>query len=307
MTAITSFSERQAPKMGATVAHNRGGRDGEPRQDERVTTSVASWAAAIAAAHARWPSDWLSDDVFVEYLRARIGGDDPGAALARLAVADLYLACACARAVAPAVEAFARTILREVDAHVARFDRSAAFADEVRQDLAARLLVAAPGARPKLEDYAGSAPLSAWVRVAAIRTALNLRRRKAFAAEITDDRAVAAQAASGNVEVEHIRQRYRVPFETAIGRALGSLPVRDRTLLRLRMVEGMEVEAIATMYRVHRTTVTRWIGACSDRLLAETRRILRDDFGLAVAEIDSLAGLVRSQIHLSLARLLDER
>ena len=73
---------------GATVAHNRDGRDGEPRQDERVTTSVASWAEAVAAAHARWPSDWLADDVFIEYLRARIADDDPGAALSRLAVAD---------------------------------------------------------------------------------------------------------------------------------------------------------------------------------------------------------------------------
>jgi RNA polymerase sigma-70 factor (ECF subfamily) len=280
---------------------------GESSQDERVTTSVPNWAPALATAHARWPSGWLSDDVFIEHLRARISDDDPAAALSHLAVADLYLACACARGVAPAVEAFARTILREVDAHVARFDRSAAFADEVRQDLAARLLVAAPGARPKLDDYAGSAPLSAWVRIAAIRTALNLMRRKAFSAEIADDRAVAEHAAAGNVEVEHIRQRYRLPFEAAIGKALGSLSTRDRTLLRLRMVEGMEVEAIATMYGVHRTTVTRWIGACRDRLLVDTRRILRDDFGLAIGEIDSLAGLVRSQLHLSLARLLGER
>jgi RNA polymerase sigma-70 factor (ECF subfamily) len=272
-----------------------------------VTTSLPDWAAAIATAHARWPSAWLSDEAFIEHLRARIAADDDPAALSRLAVADLYLACACVRGVAPAVEAFARTILSEVSAHVARFDRSAAFADEVRQDLAARLLVAAPGARPKLDDYAGSAPLSAWVRVAAIRTALNLRRRKAFSTEIADDRAVAQHAASGNVEVEHLRQRYRLPFETAISKALGGLSTRDRTLLRLRMVEGMEVEAIATMYGVHRTTVTRWIGACRDRLLVETRRILRDDFGLAITEIDSVAGLVRSQLHLSLARLLGKR
>jgi RNA polymerase sigma-70 factor, ECF subfamily len=233
--------------------------------------------------------------------------DDPAASVSRLAVADLYLACACARGVAPAVEAFARTILREVDAHVASFDRSAAFADEVRQDLAARLLVAAPGARPKLDDYAGRAPLSAWVRVAAIRTALNLCRRKAFSTEVADDRVLAQHAASGDVEAEHIRQLYRLPFETAIGEALASLSTRDRTLLRLRMVEGMEVEAIATMYGVHRTTVTRWIGACRDQLLAETRRILRDEVGLTIAEIDSLAGLVRSQLHLSLARLLGDR
>jgi len=55
---------------------------------------------------------------------------------------------------------------------------------------------------------------------------------------------------------------------------------------------------------VHRTTITRWIGGCHDRLLDETRRILRDSLGLASGEIDSLAGLVQSQLHLSLNRLL---
>src|SRR6266545_1434546 len=125
MTANTSFSERQAPTLVVLSHTNATDATVSPGQDERVTTSVHIWAAAIAAAHARWPSDWLSDDVFIEHLRARIAAEaDPTAALSRLAVADLYLACACARGVAPAIEAFDRTILREVDAHVASFDRS---------------------------------------------------------------------------------------------------------------------------------------------------------------------------------------
>jgi RNA polymerase sigma-70 factor (ECF subfamily) len=91
-----------------------------------------------------------------------------------------------------------------------------------------------------------------------------------------------------------------------LGRAVAALSVRERTLLRLRFVEGVEIERIAAMYRVHRTTVTRWLTDCRDTLLATTRRNLVDDLGATVAEIDSLAGLVRSHLQLSLVRLLRE-
>lgn len=111
------------------------------------------WRDAVARAHAAWPAGWVPPAAFVEHLRAQLPAErEPAGDLARLAVEDLYLAFACALGVAPALEAFARTILVEVDAHVARFDASPAFKDEVRQALAARLLVAAPGATPAIAD-----------------------------------------------------------------------------------------------------------------------------------------------------------
>src|SRR5689334_2244334 len=95
--------------------------------------------AAVARAHAAWPADWVPAASFVEHLRARLPAERaPDGALRGLAVEDLYLAYACALGVAPALAAFAREILVEVDAHVARFDASAAFKDEVRQVLAAK-------------------------------------------------------------------------------------------------------------------------------------------------------------------------
>jgi len=263
--------------------------------------------AAVARAHAAWPADWVPAASFVEHLRARLPAERaPDEALRALAVEDLYLAFACALGVAPALEAFARAILVEVDAHVARFDASAAFKDEVRQVLAARLLVAAPGETPAIADYAGRAPLSAWVRIAAIRTALNLRRGKAGEVERAAEREVEELADAGDVELEVIRRRYRPAFEAAIARALAALPVRDRTLLRLRLVEGVEVERIATMYGVHRATMTRWLADTRARLFDETRRLLTAELGATGAELDSLAELVRSQLHVSLARLLRE-
>jgi RNA polymerase sigma-70 factor (ECF subfamily) len=268
---------------------------------------VDPWSVAVARAHAAWPAGWVPDAAFLEHLSARLPADrDPADALPELAVEDLYLAFACALGVAPALDAFARTLLAQVDAHVARFDPSAAFKDEVRQTLAAKLLVAAPGATPAIAEYAGRAPLSAWVRIAAIRTALNLRRGKAGEVERAAEREVEQLAEAADVELDVIRRRYRPVFEAAIARALAALPMRDRTILRLRLVEGVEVDRIATMYGVHRTTVTRWLADIRAALSDETRRILIAELGATGADLDSLAGLVRSQLHVSLVRLLRE-
>jgi RNA polymerase sigma-70 factor (ECF subfamily) len=266
-----------------------------------------SWSAAVARAHAAWPAGWVPLASFVEHLRVRLpAGRAPAEVLPELAVEDLYLAFACALGVAPALEAFAHTVLAGVDAHVARFDASAAFKDEVRQILATRLLVAPPGEAPAIADYAGRAPLSAWVRIATIRAALNLRRGKAGEVERAAMREVDELAAAGDVELDVIRRRYRPAFEAAIARALAALPVRDRTLLRLRLVEGVEVDRIATMYGVHRTTMTRWLADVRAKLCDETHRILTAELGATDAELDSLAELIRSQLHVSLVRLLRE-
>src|SRR6478609_7039005 len=109
------------------------------------------WDAALQRAHAVWPAAWVPAPSFVEYLRARLT-DAAEATSSELAVPDLYLACACALGVAPALDAFTRTMLPGVDAHLTRFDPSPAFKDEVRQLLATKLLVAAAGETPAIAD-----------------------------------------------------------------------------------------------------------------------------------------------------------
>src|SRR5579884_1384958 len=96
-------------------------------------------------------------------------------------LADLYLATACAAGNAAALAAFERTHLSQVAAFVARTDSDPAFAEEVRQRLREKLLVGQP---PRISEYAGQGPLGGWVRVAAVRMALDLRKMTARAAEV---------------------------------------------------------------------------------------------------------------------------
>jgi RNA polymerase sigma-70 factor (ECF subfamily) len=67
---------------------------------------------------------------------------------------------------------------------------------------------------------------------------------------------------------------------------------------------GLGIDRIGALLNVHRATAARWIRAASDAVRGETRRLLHERLGLKASELDSLAGLVRSQIHLSLGRLL---
>src|SRR5438876_233997 len=121
-----------------------------------------------------WPDLSLDRATFERFLEERVAlGVAPEKTRAQ--AADLYLACACAHGAAGAVERFDRAHLAGLAAVVARVDPSPAFTDEVRQRLRTKLFVAEAGAIPKIAEYTGRGPLLSWVRVAALRTALNLK------------------------------------------------------------------------------------------------------------------------------------
>ena len=107
-------------------------------------------------------------------------------------------------------------------------------------------------------------------------------------------------ARSPDPEVAYLKERYRTEFEQAVEQAFGGLPTREGNVLRLHFLDGVAPAAIAAMYRVSVRTVQRWIAAAERDLLAGVRRILTDRLHLSPSELDSLLGLVRSQLSVSL-------
>jgi RNA polymerase sigma-70 factor, ECF subfamily len=197
--------------------------------------------------------------------------------------ADLYLACACAAGDAKAIAAFERAVLSEVGHFIARIDASPQFADEVRQALRERLLVARAGAPPRIADYTGRGPLGAWVRVVAVRVAIDLRR------DADDHRHLSTTQAD---------------YEAAMREALAALDAKERNLLRMHVVDGLTVDRIGLAYRVHRATAARWVQAVRQKLLDDIYRRLGERLHLSPAELDSLTALVQSQLRVSLTGLL---
>jgi RNA polymerase sigma-70 factor (ECF subfamily) len=75
-------------------------------------------------------------------------------------------------------------------------------------------------------------------------------------------------------------------------------------VLRLHVVEGLNIDEIGALFKVHRSTVARWIAAARTQVLTDARKQLRAELGLSAGEFDSLAGVVRSQLDLSVAGIL---
>jgi RNA polymerase sigma-70 factor (ECF subfamily) len=261
----------------------------------------------VDEARAAWPGIGVAPVVFVRYLGARLPPDvDPAAALGQVHASDLYLACGLAAGDRAALAAFETRFLGRVAAWVAAYQPTPAFVDEVRQLLRERLLVGVAGGPPKIVTYAGGGPLRSWLRVAAVRVAIDLRRQ-GVAAPLADAGSLELAAGTSDPELHLMRTRHRGAIEAAFRTTLAGLGRRERTLLRLFFLDGLTTAQIGAVFKVDASTVSRWIAAARRTILAETRRRLVSEGGVAEGELTSVLRLARTRLEVTIARYLGGR
>jgi len=252
----------------------------------------------IAVAHAAWPDLDVPDVDFLAYIAERRDGVSPDA---HVPAADLYLACACVRGVPAALAAFEHACLgRLVDALV-RQDLPRAVAEDAVQNVRQKLLCPPPGTVGRIGDYKGAGSLAGWVKVIAIREALQLLRKERAP---TDDQLVELPLAAADPELAHFRKVYLEQFREALLAALAELPLRDRNILRHQYVYRMTIDQIGAIYHVHRVTASRWEVKARAALLAGTRRRLMQRLKVSAAELESIMRIIQSQLDISLLRYL---
>jgi RNA polymerase sigma-70 factor, ECF subfamily len=251
--------------------------------------------AALDAARAAWPELRLEPAKFAAHAAAC------GARPQHLA--DLYLACAAAAGDPAALRAFDERLLPAVDPVVRRIDASPAFLDEVRQLVRVRLLVADGAAAPRIAGYRGAGPLVGWLRVAAVRVALNLKRGARAAVDV-DDVIGEIVTREADPELRHLKALYRAELADALRAALAALPDRDRAVLRLHYVDGLRLAPIAALYKVSESTMSRWVTRAEAAVADDARRRLADRLALSGSAADSVARMVRSNLDLSIGKLL---
>jgi RNA polymerase sigma-70 factor (ECF subfamily) len=276
-----------------------------PATDDQATPAEldAALRELFAEGARAWPEIRMSPEAFVGHLAARVAD---ARSLDGVRAADLYLACACATRVRGAVEAFDRVHLRRVGAFLAAMRPAPAFVDEVRQVIREKLFVGRGDAAPKITEYDGRGALASWVRVVALRVALDLQRQAPVAADSGRESGDAG-AGAGDPEVDYLKQRYRQVFNDAFRGAVAELGADSRELLRLHFVDGLTLHQLALKLGVHRATVARRLAAGRQAVADAARRRLRAALGATEAELESLAGMMRSQIDLSLPVLLHEQ
>lgn len=253
--------------------------------------------ALYLRARTTWPGVELAREDFLAHLQAR-EGQGAGAVVHG---EDLYLACACARGLPAALALFERHHLPSARQALARRGLAPDVVDEALQRVRERLLMPRGEQPPRLAEYDGRGPLEAWVRTVALRLALTeLRERAARPAEPLGTALLPAQDAS----FAALKHRHHEALEASIAAALASLEPRERTLLRLHLVEGVGVEDIGRVHGVSRATMTRWLKAARDTLSERTHAELRQRLQVEDSELHSLALTLLSGLDLSVRHLL---
>ncbi len=260
----------------------------------------------VAEGRAAWPDLTLEPRALIAFVAARLDeGGDPTEALDGLRPADLYLACACATGSTAAINTFDRHYMKEVEIALARMRVGPSRTADVKQLVRQRLFVGADGVSGKIGDYAGRGDLRRWVRSVAVRTCLNDMRKGKREIISDDDQLIAQHAMPGDdPEIAYMKRTYAHEFREAFGAALGGLGPREQTLLRYHHVDGLNIDEIGAIYRVHRVTAFRWLEKAKEQLVKGTLEVLRARLKLNPRELDSVLRMIRSQIHLSLVRHL---
>jgi RNA polymerase sigma-70 factor (ECF subfamily) len=262
-------------------------------------------AGLVREAREAWPEVGMDAGAFLAHMAERLPSTgEAREVLASLRARDFFLAFACVRGEARALEALEAHVLSQVGTWLPR--EEPALVDELRQLVRQRLLVPVDGAPPKLASYSGRGPLGQWVRAVTLR--LHLDRHRAPPRELPMEEAPAALAKQlgADPELAFIRGRHQEDFRVAFRAALGRLEARERDLLRLHHVHGLSMDAVSATYQAPRSTVARWVAHARERLLALTREELTARLRLSPDELDSLLRLVSSQLDVSLRQLMTD-
>lgn len=268
--------------------------------DERAARAAAT---IVADAEAAWPQLRVDPVEFARVLGGAIEtADDPAAALEQLRASDLRLAMACIDGQRPALEELDRHLDR-LRPNLGRMGLTGDQLEDFLQETRMRLLASGAERPPRLRSYQGRAQLAAWLKVVVVRDAVRAVRRAAKRSP-ADAEIDALMDPAGDPEAVTMKERYAEAFRAAFSRALEGLSTRDRNVLRFHLVEGLSIDELGAMYRVHRATAARWLVRIRERLFASTRTEMVRVLAGSHRDFDSVMRLIQSRMHASIGRHL---
>jgi RNA polymerase sigma-70 factor (ECF subfamily) len=246
-----------------------------------------------------WPGVGVEGTAFAAHL-GRLMGDaaEPAAQLRRRRLSDLYLAVACSTGGTAALVAFDRAYKGEIGRALRRFRG----VEEIQQAVRERLFVSSGRAPPAILRYSGRGPLGAWVCAVALRQAVTFARKAKGEVALEEGRLL--EIPDMDPELALIKAEHAQAFRRAVREAFATLTERDRNVLRLHLLDGLNIDQIGEAYDAHRATVARWIAHCRENIRKETRRRLAAELGVRGSRLDSLLRKLDSQLDASISKAL---
>jgi RNA polymerase sigma-70 factor (ECF subfamily) len=277
---------------------------GEELDPEAALVVGKVLAEAVAQAREAWPHLAIEN---VAWIRAIAAISPKPLELSRplgsLVIADHFVAFACGLGDPAAVAACDAVLVREAGFAADGTRMHVSVRDEATQIV--REVLFAPRAErgPAIRDYAGRGPLRSWFRVAVSREMVRLAKAQNRAAPL-EEHLIAAPAFADDPVLDELKTRYRTELANAFRAALDGLPARERTLLRYQLIDGLTIDEIGAIFRVHRATAARWLAKIRDDLVEKTRATMAVVFGVDTQEAASIVRLVQSQLDVSVIRHL---
>jgi RNA polymerase sigma-70 factor (ECF subfamily) len=239
----------------------------------------------------------MSADAFARWLRAA----DVDAARLAAHGPDLFMAAACALGDEAAAAALERDYLGRIPDYVARFNLSSDLVDELRQRVRIHLLA---DRQRRIGNYRGHGPLRAWLRTCVVRVAIDMPDLALSPELLGQDAWAIAVGFDPGLDKLLDNQRHRARLDAALEEALAALEPRDKTLMRMHFVDGMAIDDLALIFHVHRATAARWLVAARKRVLEHFQQVLATELGRRPSELHALVRQLRSQIGVSVQRIL---
>lgn len=217
---------------------------------------------------------------------------------------DIYLAVACACGDPGAHRLFEDHFLSQVPRFVSRFRLAPHLLDEVRQRVRMKQLL---GAQPGLSRYRGRGPLGGWVRTTAVRVASDVAtQREQVITDSHRDLLDVWAAFDDGPEARTIKNFYRDKLTLALQDSLAALDAREKTLLRLHVIDQLSIDVIGRTFRVHRATAARWLAAIRRRVLDDLRARAALNWGVSTSDLRDLLCGLRDEIDVGVTRILAE-
>jgi RNA polymerase sigma-70 factor (ECF subfamily) len=277
---------------------------------------LPGWQARLDAAldegPRAWNGAWLSREAFAGELAARLDDDEAAAGSwwDHLRPSELYLACACARGIGAAIVRFELTFGAEIERTARRFERPGLAADDLVQQLRAKLFAppgaAGPGAQPRIGSYSGQGFLQNWVRITTTRAFIDCCRWQTEAPEVpvAGELFAVLPEPGADPELQLLKREHAAHFKAAFADAVDALDGADRLLLRQHLVDRLTVDQLGALYHLHRATAARRLARARQALLDGARAALARRLGLPPERLAAVLDVLASRLEVSFERLL---
>lgn len=269
-----------------------------PRQRAAAERVLAPLHASLVSQR---PDVDLDAPALARFLVDRLPADARTASgFEKLRLSELCLAWACLDGQPKALAAFEREVMPHVRKAIRGVDASAQVVNEVANATRTRLLVAEGARRPGLERYAGTGPLASFAMVVAMRLAVDAHRQPKPAQTLED---VLAEACDPQLRADEAlgREALGPVVQRALAEATAALTPRERTLLKLHVVQGVSAEKLGQMYRVHRATSTRWLTEARQKVLTQMTAVLRRELKVGAGTFAQLTSELLGGLDLTLS------